>query len=70
MSQTQRILDHLKKGESITQMDALKLFGCFRLASRINELRDCGYDIETRIKRVHGKQIAEYTLKSKFLKDF
>lgn len=64
MSQVQRILDHLKKGESITPMEALKLFGCFRLASRINELRDCGYDIETRIKRTtNGKQIAEYTLK-------
>lgn len=66
MSQAQYILDHLKKGESITQMEALKLFGCFRLASRINELRDSGYDIETRIKRTTtGKQIAEYTLKGK-----
>lgn len=65
MSQSQYILDHLKKGESITQMEALKLFGCFRLASRINELRDSGYDIETRIKRIAGKQIAEYHMKGK-----
>jgi biotin operon repressor len=64
MSQTQDILEHLKSGEPITPMDALNKFGCFRLASRINELRDCGYDIETRIKRTtNGKQIAEYTLK-------
>ena len=64
MSQAQDILEHLKSGESITQMDALMLFGCFRLASRINELRDQGHDIETRTKRTTtGKQIAEYHMK-------
>lgn len=64
MSQAQDILSHLKTGEPITQLEALNLFGCFRLASRINELRDCGYDIETRIKRTTtGKQIAEYHMK-------
>lgn len=64
MSQAQDILSHLKTGESITQLEALNKFGCFRLASRINELRDCGYDIETRIKRTtNGKQIAEYHMK-------
>lgn len=64
MSQTQDILKHLKSGEPITQIEALMLFGCFRLASRINELRDSGHDIETRTKRTTtGKQIAEYHMK-------
>lgn len=64
MSQNEAILEHLKR-EPITPMEALRFYGCFRLASRINELRDCGYDIETRIKRIAGKQIAEYHMKGK-----
>lgn len=31
MSQNEMILDYLQKGNSITQAEAAKLFGCFRL---------------------------------------
>ena len=65
MTQNEEILEHLKS-KPITQMDALLLYGCFRLASRINELRGMGHNIETRNKRTHtGKTVAEYHLKGK-----
>ena len=46
-SQNQKILDHLRNRGPITPMDALKLYGCFRLAARINELRRMGIVIKT-----------------------
>lgn len=38
-SQNAAILRHLQKGKSITAIEALKKFDCFRLASRIHDLR-------------------------------
>lgn len=64
MSQNEAILEHLKR-EPITAMEALRFYGCFRLASRINDLRGMGHDIETRKKRINGKDFAEYHLKGK-----
>lgn len=47
LSQRVNILSALKRGDTITPMDALQKFGCFRLAARIKDLRDDGWDIET-----------------------
>ena len=33
------ILEHLEKYGSITPLQALDLYGCFRLAARVHELR-------------------------------
>lgn len=53
----QRLLD----GGSITGMEALNEFGCYRLASRISDLRREGLKIkktmETGINRVTGKPV-------------
>ena len=50
MSQTQneQILDYLKSGKSITPLEALEKFGCFRLSARIFNLREDGYNIITK----------------------
>lgn len=45
--QREKIRWHLLTKGSITPVDALKLYGCFRLASRISELRKEGWEIET-----------------------
>jgi uncharacterized small protein (DUF1192 family) len=45
--QTQQVFEHLKRKGSITQMQALRLYGVGRLAARIGELRAAGYGIET-----------------------
>lgn len=42
MTQNEAILNYLKNGGELTPMDALKMFGCFRLGSRINDLRNQG----------------------------
>lgn len=62
-SQCRRIAAWLNEGKSITQMEALKYFGCFRLASRINDLRNRGMNIVTcKITTPSGKRVAEYVL--------
>jgi biotin operon repressor len=64
MSHTTEILAWLQD-KPITPKDALQ-FGCMRLAARINELREAGYNIHTVRKQVRtrtGKAIvAEYHL--------
>jgi hypothetical protein len=69
MTQTDMILRHMQTFGSITPVEALKEYGCFRLAARINDLR-AEYDIETTtIERVNqfGKKVrfAEYRLAQK-----
>ena len=63
MSQSLKILDHLKRGQSITQIQALRLYGCMRLAARIIELREV-YPIDTKIVYSKGKRFARYSLVS------
>lgn len=60
VTQNDKILSYLEEGNSISPMDALNHFGCFRLASRIHDLRSDGNLIET--VRNSGKRYAEYKL--------
>lgn len=46
MSKQNKILDHLMKWKSITPLEALSEYGCFRLSSRIFDLRSEGYPIK------------------------
>jgi hypothetical protein len=62
-SQCAKILAYMKKGFAITQMEALNLFGCFRLASRIHDLRERGENIIVeKVKLANGKSVAQYRL--------
>lgn len=45
MSQADRILEHMLAGYAITPLEALKLFGCNRLAARIADIKARGYII-------------------------
>lgn len=64
MSQQNDILHHLRKIGPLTPLEALKLYGCFRLASRIKELREKGHPIETiRLDVEDGKTVAQYMLR-------
>lgn len=51
-SQATQILRWLQAGKKLTPQDALREFGCFRLAARINDLRREGYNIQSERKRV------------------
>jgi hypothetical protein len=63
-SQAQVILDHLNNGGSLTALDALNQFGCFRLAARIHELRREGYQIEESTINRDGKSYSSYFIKT------
>lgn len=60
MTQCDMILRYMEEEGSITPVDALREFGCFRLGARIYDLRKRGVDIiktpETRENR-YGKRV-------------
>jgi hypothetical protein len=61
-NQTNRILRYLRTGRGITPMSALTRFRCMRLAARIEELRDAGIKISSRMLNRGGKRFACYSL--------
>lgn len=63
-SQEKEILNHLQNGKSITQLEALNKFQCFRLSDRIFRLRRKGYSISTEMVREGRKVYANYKLES------
>ena len=61
-TQKQEVKKHLIRFGNITPMTALAKYGCFRLASVINRLRNDGCNIKTEIR--HGFHYATYTYKA------
>lgn len=64
-SQSERIFVYLKAGNKLTPIDALRLFGCFRLGARIWELIEAGHDIKSELIEVNGKRVAQYWIERK-----
>lgn len=63
MTQNQKIANYLNKGKSLTPIEALNKFNCFRLAARISDLRNEGLNIKTKIITVKkGVNVASYSL--------
>lgn len=46
----------------ITPLEALTLYGCFRLGARIYELRKEGKKIKTEMIDINGKRVAKYSI--------
>lgn len=63
-SQNAAIYHHLLTS-TITPLEALHKYGCLRLSARIKNLRDEGYNIETKMKKEGKKWFAEYVLVNK-----
>lgn len=59
-SQRLKIWAHLEAGNKITALDALKRFQCFRLASRIHELKKAGYPVVSQKIELNGKKVSQY----------
>lgn len=60
MSQNAKILAHMKRGLTITPLQALDLFGCMRLSARIDELEEMGYSVYrvwVTVKNREGKMV-------------
>jgi hypothetical protein len=62
-SQNALIKGWLMNGRSLTTLEALNMFGCFRLAARISNLREEGMDIHTEIVEINDKRVARYSIK-------
>jgi len=62
MTQNDMIRTHLRSGKSITPLDALREYGCFRLAARIADLRAEGLNIQTSTIQSNGKTYASYRI--------
>ena len=61
--QCQQVLSHLQSGKPITALEALRLYGIFRLASRIHDLKKHGIEVKVRdVSTENGKKIAQYYL--------
>lgn len=60
LTQNQQILNHLLEGGNITQLEALMLFNCFRLASRINDLKREGHNIKSKMIYYDKKKFSVY----------
>lgn len=62
-AQNQMVLDYLKTGKILTPIEALDLFGCFRLSARIYELKSDGWPIHCdRRKLDNGKVVGHYSM--------
>lgn len=61
-SQNALIKGWLLNGKSITPMEALNMFGCFRLSARIANLRDEGLPVVTDMVTINDKRVARYYL--------
>ena len=62
-TQCEMIKAHLEAGNKLTALEALKLFGCMRLPSRIHDLNKRGMNIKKEMVVVsNGKRVAQYSL--------
>jgi hypothetical protein len=55
MTQCERIINYIEDNGSITQLDALREFGCMRLASRISDLKKSGMRIITETETARNR---------------
>jgi len=62
-TQNSLIKQHLLSGRSITPIEALSLYGCFRLSARILDLKKQGLNIISRSVAVgEKKHVASYRI--------
>lgn len=61
-SQNALIKGWLLNGHSITTLDALNMFGCFRLSARIANLKEQGLPVVAEMVLINDKRVARYYL--------
>ena len=63
---TAKVLSHLQSGRSITPLEALREYGCSRLAPRIHDLKKKGHVIDKQMIEVKTRdgvsRVAEYSM--------
>lgn len=59
-TQTAQIRAHIVRHNSITPMEALRKYGCLRLAARIWELKESGFSVVKTMVSRGSKRYARY----------
>ena len=67
MTQTERLLDYLKRGKKITTLEAITELGILRLASRIHDLKKATWDIQDAWRTGEAKYGGTYQIKEYWL---
>lgn len=63
LSQKQRILQWMLEGNTITPLEALEKFQCFRLGARIADIKEMGYLVQSRfVTTATKKRVKQYYL--------
>ena len=67
MTQTEKILKYIEENHSITPLEALREFGCFRLASRMCDIKQMGYNVQKTMESAKNRagepvRYARYTI--------
>ena len=55
VTQCDRILRYIEENGSITQLDALREFGCMRLASRMCDIKKMGYPVKKEMETAKNR---------------
>lgn len=55
VTQCDRILQYIEENGSITQIDALREFGCMRLASRMCDIKKMGYPVKKEMETAKNR---------------
>jgi hypothetical protein len=61
--QCRAVLEHMRRYGSVTDLDAYSKLGIRRLAARVNDLRNLGWDITTYTEKHDGGTHARYVLR-------
>lgn len=55
LTQCDKILQYIEENGSITPLDALKEFGCMRLASRMCDIKKMGYPVKKEMETAKNR---------------
>ena len=55
MTQCDRILQYIEENGSITQLYAMREFGCMRLASRMCDIKKMGYPVKKEMETAKNR---------------
>lgn len=66
-SQERKIMGHMFRGNRITPLDALNLYGCERLAARVADIKKRGIDVKSEyVTLPNGKRVKSYWIEDKY----
>lgn len=68
-TQCQRVLDYMRGGGRLTSLSALSELGVARLASRVHDLKEAGYEVNSRMVTKTNRYGEKSTFKEYWMED-